>query len=86
MTIVARAFDYNVAITFVVSKLVVLFRIVILDLLHIGVVFFVRFLHNHSVLLKNPGVLCEENNLCFGRKILERSCVEMLIFLEYICV
>ena len=64
----------------------VLFRIVILDLLHICVVFFVRFLHNRSVLLINPGVLCEEKDLCFGRKILEKRCVEMLIFLEYTCV
>ena len=51
----------------------VLFRIVILDLLHICVVFFVRFLHNHSVLLINSGVLCEEKDLCFGRKILEKK-------------
>ena len=64
----------------------ILFRIVILDLLHICVVFFVRFLHNHSVLLRNLGVLCEEKDLCFGRKMLEKRCVEMLIFLEYICV
>ena len=63
----------------------VLFRIVILDLLHICVVFFVRFLHNHSVLLVNPGVLCEKD-LCFGRKIFKKRCVEMLIFLEYTCV
>ena len=48
--------------------------------------FFVRFLHNHSVLLINPEVLCEEMNLCFGRRILEKGCVEMLIFLEYTCV
>ena len=63
-----------------------LFRIVILDFLHICVVFFVRFLHNHSVLLINLGVQCEEKNLCFGWKILEKRCVEMLIFLEYTCV
>ena len=36
----------------------VLFRIVILDLLRICVVFFVRFLHNRNVLLINLGVLC----------------------------
>ena len=54
----------------------------ILDLLHMCVVFFVRFLHNRSVLLINPGVLCEEKDLCSGRKILEKRCVEMLIFLE----
>ena len=64
----------------------VLFRIVILDLLHICVVFFVRFLHNDSVLQINPGVQCEEKDLCFGRKILEKRCVEMIIFLEYTCV
>ena len=58
----------------------------ILDLLHICEVFFVRFLHNRSVLLINPGVLCEEKDLCSGRKILEKRSVEMLIFLEYTCV
>ena len=63
-----------------------LFCIVIFDLLHVCVVFFVRFLHNHSVLLINHGVLCEEKDLCFGRKIFQKRCVEMLIFLEYICV
>ena len=60
----------------------VLFRIVILDLLHTCVVFFVRFLHNHSVLLINPEILCEEMDFCFDRKILEKGRVEMLIFLE----
>ena len=64
----------------------VLYRIVLLDLLHICVVFFVRFLLNHSVLLINPEVLREEMDLCFVRKILEKGCVEMLIFLEYTCV
>ena len=64
----------------------VLFRVVLLDLLRICVVIFVRFLHNHSVLLINPEVMCEEMDLCFGRKILEKVCVEMLIFLEYTCV
>ena len=64
----------------------VLFRIVIVDLLHICVVFFVRFLHNHSVLLINPGVLCEEKDLCFGRKLFKKRCVEMFIFLEYTLV
>ena len=59
----------------------VLFCIVILDLLHIFVVFFVRFLHNRSVLLKNPGFLCEEKDLCSGRKLSEKRCVEMFIFL-----
>ena len=63
-----------------------LFLIVLLDLLHTCVVFFFRFLHNHSVLLINPEVLCEEMDLCFSRKILEKGCVEMLIFLEYTCV
>ena len=64
----------------------VLFRIVIFDLLHICVVFLVRFLHNHSLLLINPGVLFEEKDLCFCRKILEKECVEKLKFLEYNCV
>ena len=64
----------------------VLFHIVLLDLLHTCVVFFVRFLHNHRVLLINPEVLCEEMDLCFGRKILEKGCVLILIFLEYTCV
>ena len=50
----------------------VLFRIVILDLLHICVVFFVRFLHNRSVILISPGVLCEEKDLCSDRKVLEK--------------
>ena len=87
VTVVARAYEYNVAIIFVVSiASVILFRIVLLDLLHTCVVFFVRFPHNHSVLLINPGVLCEEMDSCFGRKILEKGCVEMLIFLEYTCV
>ena len=54
----------------------VLFRVVILDLLHICVVFFVRFLHNRSMLLINPGVLCEEKDLCSVRKILDKRCVE----------
>ena len=63
----------------------ILFPIVLLDLLHTCVVFFVRFLHNHSVLLINPEVLCEEMDLCFGRKLLEKGCVEMLIILEYTC-
>ena len=47
----------------------VLFHIVILDILHICVVFFVRVLHNRNVLLINPGVLCEEKDWCSGRKI-----------------
>ena len=58
----------------------VLFRIVILDFLHICVVFFVRFLHNRSALLISPGVLCEEKDLCSDRKILEKRFVQMLIF------
>ena len=58
----------------------VLFPIVLLDSLHTCVVFFVRFLHNHSVLLINPEVLCEEMDSYFGRKILEKGCVEMLLF------
>ena len=51
----------------------VLFRIVILDLLHICLVFFVRFLHNRSVLLINPGVLCEESYLWTGWKIFRKK-------------
>ena len=35
--------------------------------------FFVRFLHNHSVLLMNPEVLCEEMDLCFVRKNLDKE-------------
>ena len=84
MTVVARVFEYNVAITFVVS-------IACGSVSHCDTCFFaylcsvfVRFLHNHSVLLINPGVLCEEKDLCFGRKIFKKRCVEMLIFLEYI--
>ena len=60
--------------------LVVLIRIVLLGLLHIYVMFFVHFLHNGSMLLTNPEVLCEEMDLCFVRKKLEKGCVEMLIF------
>ena len=40
------------------------FRIVILDLLHICVVFFVHFLHNRNVLLKSLGVMCGGKDLC----------------------
>ena len=61
----------------------VLFRIVILDLLLICVVFFVHSLHNRSVLLIGPGVLCEEKDLCSDRKILEKKFVEISTFLEY---
>ena len=64
----------------------VLFRIVILDLLHICVVFFVHFLHNRSVLLLSLGVLCEKKDLCSDRKILEKRLVEISILLEYTCV
>ena len=52
------------------------FRIVILDLLHICVVFFVHFLHNRIVLLISPGVLCEEKDLCSDRKMLVKGFVE----------
>ena len=62
------------------------FRIVILDLLHICVVFFVHFLHNRSVLLISLGVLCGEKDLCSDRKMLEKGFVEKSIFLEYTCV
>ena len=62
------------------------FRIVILDLLHICVVFFVHFLHNRSVLLISPGVLCGEKDLCSDRRLLEKGVGELSIFLEYTCV
>ena len=58
----------------------------ILDLLHICVVFFVHFFHNRSVLLISPGVLCGEKDLCSDRKILEKRFVEISVFLEYTCV
>ena len=64
----------------------VLIRIVLLGLLLICVAFFVHFLHNSSVLLINPEVLCKEMDLCFVRKKLEKGCVEILIFLKYTCV
>ena len=64
----------------------VLFRLVILDLLHICVVFFVHFLHNRNVLLINLGVLCGGKDLCSDRKLLEERVGEKLIFLEYTCV
>ena len=62
------------------------FRIVILDLLHICVVFFVHFLHNRSVLLISPGVLCGEKDFCSDRRLLEKGIGEVSIFLEYTCV
>ena len=51
----------------------VLFHIVILDLLHIYVVFFVHFLHNRNVLLINLVVLYEEKGLCFDLRLLEKG-------------
>ena len=45
----------------------------LLGLLHICVVFFVHFLHNHSLLLINPEVLYEEMDSCFVRKKLEKD-------------
>ena len=54
----------------------VLIRIVLLGLWHICVMFFVRFLHNLSVRLVNPEVLCEEMDLYFVREKLEKGCVE----------
>ena len=64
----------------------VLFRIVLLDLLHTCVVFFVRFLHNHSVLLINPEVLSEEMDLCFVG-VFKRYVVEYLRgYLVYIVI
>ena len=64
----------------------VLFRIVILDLLHICVMFFVSFCHNRNVLLINLGVLCGGKGLCFHLRLLEKGVVEKLKFLEYTCV
>ena len=61
-------------------------RIVILDFLHICVVFFVHFLHNRSVLLISLGVLCGEKDLCSDRRLLEKRVGEISIFLEYPCV
>ena len=59
----------------------VLFRIVILDLLHICVMFFVRFRHNRNVLLINLGVLCEGKGLCFHLRLLEKG-----VFRIYMCM
>ena len=64
----------------------VLFHIVILDLLHICVVFFVHFLHNRNVLLINLVVLYEGKGLCFDLRLLEKGVREKLIILEYTCV
>ena len=64
----------------------VLFRIVILDLLHICVLFFVRFLHNRNVLLINLGALCGGKGLYFDWRLLEKGVGEKLKFLEYTCV
>ena len=64
----------------------VLFRLVILDLLHICVVFFVHFLHNRNVLLINLGVMCGGKDLCSGWRLLEKGVGEKLMFLEYTCV
>ena len=62
------------------------FRIVILNLLQICVVFFVHFLHNRNVLLISLGVLCGEKDLCSDRRLLEKGVGEISIFLEYTCV
>ena len=62
------------------------FIIVILDLLHICVVFFVHFLHNRNVLLISLGVLCGEKDLCSDWRLLEKRVGEISIFLEYTCV
>ena len=64
----------------------VLFRIVILDLLHTCVVFFVHFLHNRNVLLINLGVLYGGKGLYSDWRLLEKRVGEKLIFLEYTCV
>ena len=58
----------------------------ILDLLHICVVFFVHFHHNRNVLLISLGVLCGEKDLCSDRRLLEKAVGEKSIFLEYTCV
>ena len=64
----------------------VLFRLVILDLMHICVVFFVHFLHNRNVLLISLGVLYGEKDLCSDRRLLEKGVREKSIFLEYTSV
>ena len=46
----------------------VLILIVLLGLLHICEMFFVRFLHNHNVLLVDPEVLYGEMDSYFVRK------------------
>ena len=48
--------------------------------------FFVRFLHNHNVLLVDPEVLCEEMDLYFVRKKLEKGFDEKFKSLKYTCV
>ena len=75
MSVVARSLKYNVAIMFVVSMArgsdshcVTWFRSYLCNV-------FVHFLHNRSVLLTNPEVLCEEIDLYFvQKKILKRRC------------
>ena len=65
----------------------VLFRIVILDLLHIYVVFFVHFLHNRSVLLINLGVLCGGEGFMFWLEITrKKSWRKINIFRIYMCM
>ena len=65
----------------------VLFRIVILDLLHICVMFFIRFRHNRNVLLINLGVLCGGKGLCFSFEVIKkRSWRKIKIFRIYMCM
>ena len=65
----------------------VLFHIVILDLLHIYVVFFVHFLHNRNVLLINLVVLYEGKGLCFDLRLLEKGVGEKINnFRIYMCM
>ena len=64
VSVVARAFEYNVAISFVVSKACGLDSHCVTGFIaYLCNVFFVRFLHNRSVLLINPG-------FCAKRRIL----------------
>ena len=82
-TVVARLLNKVSLLHLLFLWLVVLFRTVILDLLHICVVFCVRFRHNRNVLLINLGVLCRGKGLCFDWRLLEKRVGEKSIFLEY---
>ena len=72
MTVNDRAFEYSVAITFVVS-------IACGSVSHCDTWFiaylcnvFVHFLHNRNVLLISLAVLCGEKDLCSDRRVLEK--------------